>query len=89
MYSEPMQFRDLAPVVGGTPTRALVRQAKAAGTLIERRPHAEPGCSARRHAVFQTVAAEQPLPIYGHTSADANPYLTASGMLRIGPEDIS
>lgn len=88
MYGDPMRFAELAPVVGGEPTRALVRQAKAAGTLIERRPHAEPGQSIRRHAVYQTVPVEAELPIDNQTQADANPYLTADGLLCIGPGDI-
>jgi len=72
MYSDPMRFADLAPVVGGEPTRALVRQAKAAGTLIERRPHAEPGVSSRRRAHFQTVAAAQALPLQHASDSNAD-----------------
>ena len=91
MFGAPMTYdqRRAQADAAGMPAHEFVRGRKSAGTLVERRPHCEPGRSARRRAQFQTVAAEQPLPIGNHAQPNATAYIAPCGRVRIGPEDIS
>lgn len=63
MYSEPLTRKDLASrtMLSGRDAdqktiSSWIREQKAAGRLIERRPYAEPGRSKKRRQVFQFVA---------------------------------